>query len=234
MSNVIVGKKWDKGAVYIGRGSILGNPFVLKDMSDEERDEVCDKYEDYFYEQIDNDPKFLATVESLLLKAEKSKVILGCYCSPKRCHGETIKDYIDGKLQDIPVNVYMGTNENPNLSNLALRPFKDSKTGKKFFSVEHAYQSLKSGSFDEVTYSKYRSDKPNKIPGELGTLTNAGWNLKLMYSLVLQSFQQNPLIAQELLATGVREITHTQDKGIWKKEFPRILMEVREQLRNTI
>lgn len=52
-----------------------------------------------------------------------------------------------------------------------------------------------------------------------------------MSNLVLQSFQQNPLIAQELLDTGNRPITHTQDKGIWKKEFPRILMEVREKLK---
>ncbi|QXN70452.1 putative toprim domain-containing protein [Bacillus phage vB_BspM_AgentSmith] len=230
MSNVIVGKKWDKGAIYIGRGSVLGNPFAMKDMSDETRDEVCDQYEDYFYEQIENDPKFLATVESLILKAEKGKVILGCYCAPKRCHGDTIKDYIDGHLQEIPVNIYMGTNENPNLSNLAPRKFKDKTSKLVFFSVEHAYQSLKSGSLDQETYDKYQEGKSYKIPGTLGTLTNSGWNLKLMESLIMQSFEQNKEAREELLATGTRELTHTQEKGIWKKEFPRILMEVRDKL----
>jgi hypothetical protein len=34
------------------------------------------------------------------------------------------------------------------------------------------------------------------------------------------------------LDTGNAILTHTQDKGKWGKEFPRILMEVREQLMN--
>ena len=231
MSNVTVGKKWDKGAVYVGQGSILGNPFAFEDMTDEERKEVCDQYEDYFYDQLDNNSKFKSTLDNLIRRAKTEKIILGCYCTPKLCHAITIKKYIDKHTLLTPLNVYMGTNENSVLSNLAHRPFKDKVSGKKFFSVEHAYQSLKSGSFDEVTYSKYKPNKPNKIPGTLGTLTNANWNLNLMSNLVLQSFQQNPLIAQELLDTGNRPITHTQDKGIWKKEFPRILMEVREQLK---
>lgn len=230
MSNVIVGKKWDKGAIYIGRGSVLGNPFAMGDMSDETRDEVCDMYEDYFYDQLESDPKFLAAVESLTMKAGKGKVILGCYCAPKRCHGDTIKDYIDRQLHDIPINVYMGTKENPNLSNLAPRKFKDKKSGIVFFSVEHAYQSLKSGILDKETYNKYQEGKNYKIPGTLGTLTNDGWNLKLMESLILQSFEQNPEAREELLYTGDRVITHTQDRGIWKKEFPRILMKVRDYL----
>lgn len=55
-----------------------------------------------------------------------------------------------------------------------------------------------------------------------------GWNIKLMESLVLQSFEKNPDTLEVLLATGNKEITHKQDSGIWKKEFPRILMEVSE------
>ena len=44
------------------------------------------------------------------------------------------------------------------------------------------------------------------------------------------SFEQNPKALETLLATGNAELTHTQDKGKWGKEFPKLLMEVREEL----
>lgn len=126
------------------------------------------------------------------------------------------------------LNVWHGTGENANLSNLAERPFTD-KTGRKYLSVEHAYQSLKSGKFDEETYNKYKK-AGQKIQGNKGTKTEGNWNINLMKQIVKTSFEQNPEAAKELLATGNRTITHTQDKGIWNKEFPKILMEVRSEL----
>lgn len=53
---------------------------------------------------------------------------------------------------------------------------------------------------------------------------------KIMKDLILASFQQNPNALQKLLATGDATLTHTQDKTKWKEEFPRILMEVRDEL----
>lgn len=52
-----------------------------------------------------------------------------------------------------------------------------------------------------------------------------------MYSFIKKSFEQNPSALQKLLATGNAELTHTQDGGKWGKEFPRLLMEVREELK---
>jgi hypothetical protein len=54
-----------------------------------------------------------------------------------------------------------------------------------------------------------------------------------MKTLIKASFQasQNNQALQRLLATGNATLTHTQDKGKWGTEFPRILMEVREELR---
>lgn len=54
----------------------------------------------------------------------------------------------------------------------------------------------------------------------------------IMKILLIVSFKQNPNAAQRLLSTGDAILTHTQDKGKWGTEFPRILMEVREELRN--
>jgi len=45
------------------------------------------------------------------------------------------------------------------------------------------------------------------------------------------SFQQNPKARARLLATGNATLTHTQDNSKWGEAFPRLLMEVREELR---
>ena len=52
-----------------------------------------------------------------------------------------------------------------------------------------------------------------------------------MKMLLKSSFEQNPQALQRLLATGNATLTHIQDKGKWGTEFPRLLMEVRDELR---
>jgi hypothetical protein len=52
-----------------------------------------------------------------------------------------------------------------------------------------------------------------------------------MKALIKASFEQNPQAAQRLLDTGNATLTHIQDKSKWKTEFPRLLMEVRDELR---
>ena len=56
---------------------------------------------------------------------------------------------------------------------------------------------------------------------------------KVMKILLKESFKQNPQALQRLLATGNATLTHTQDKGKWGTEFPRLLMEVRKELMGT-
>ena len=60
------------------------------------------------------------------------------------------------------------------------------------------------------------------------------WNemsSRAMKMLMKDSFRQNPQALQRLLSTGNATLTHTQDKGKWGTEFPRLLMEVRGELR---
>lgn len=57
---------------------------------------------------------------------------------------------------------------------------------------------------------------------------------EIMHDLLYVSFEQNPEALKRLLSTGNATLTHTQDKGKWGTEFPRILMEVRDELRNQI
>lgn len=60
---------------------------------------------------------------------------------------------------------------------------------------------------------------------------NTGTASNIMKALLKASFEQNPQAAQRLLDTGNASLTHTQDKGKWGTEFPKLLMEVREELR---
>lgn len=130
------------------------------------------------------------------------------------------------------LNVWHATGENANLSNLALRPFD--YEGKHYQSVEHAYQTLKSGSFDEAVYNNPRwNSAGTKIQGRKGT--DKKTNLQLMKNLILESFKQNDSAKEELLATGNAQFTHKKPKGsngIWETEFPRILEEIREELKD--
>jgi len=119
------------------------------------------------------------------------------------------------------LNVWHGTNENAWLSNLAHREFED-ENGRLYRSVEHAYQSWKSGSFDQVTYSKPWRDGSKFVGRRARTVDN--WNIKLMGRLILRSLSQNVRFRESLqdLPHDV-EFSHTQDRGIWKEEFPRLL-----------
>lgn len=62
------------GAIYIGRGSPWGNPFVIG--IDGDRDQVCDRFEREVLPHLDLEP----------LRGKD----LVCYCKPQRCHGDAI------------------------------------------------------------------------------------------------------------------------------------------------
>lgn len=88
METIVVHRsKTEEEYVYIGRGSLFGNPFIIG--IDGNRNEVIEKYKDYFYDRIKSDSAFKESV--LKLKNKR----LGCYCKPKACHGDIIKEYLD-------------------------------------------------------------------------------------------------------------------------------------------
>ena len=85
----IVHCKRQKYDVYVGRPSIFGNPFTLKD--DSNREEVIELYKRYFYQKIETNSQFKKAIDKL-----KGK-ILGCWCYPKDCHARIIIDYLEGE-----------------------------------------------------------------------------------------------------------------------------------------
>jgi len=86
----VVNIRSSKYDYYIGRPSMLGNPFRIGQGGS--REEVIQKFREYFYARIDTDCKFRELVLSLAGK------ILGCYCKPKACHGDIIAEYLNGML----------------------------------------------------------------------------------------------------------------------------------------
>ena len=81
---IVVNKYKSQYDVYIGRGSIWGNPFVMQNNSDAERHRVIGLYKEYLKQQIRNGE---ITIDNL--KALNGKK-LGCFCAPKACHGDVI------------------------------------------------------------------------------------------------------------------------------------------------
>lgn len=125
------------------------------------------------------------------------------------------------------LNIWFSTDENAQLSNLAYRPF--TLDGKQYESVEHYYQTNKSGKFNQGVYAKNWKGGNKKISG--GTEVDKSKNLIMMKQAMLESFKQNPQALEALLATGNTRLTHNQDTGVWRIDFPRLLMEVRNELR---
>ena len=96
--------------VYIGRGSNprvhmltegirpgeegwLGNPHPIGWCAicgrEHTREDCIEEFRKDFYEKLSRDPEFKMAV--LSLKGKR----LGCYCKPKKCHGDVIRDYIE-------------------------------------------------------------------------------------------------------------------------------------------
>ena len=100
LRNLKTNNPWD---VRVDRRSVLGNPFVLK--NEAERDTVCDQYKKYFREKLQRDTAFRNEVDRLfVLYKAYGKISLFCWCSPKRCHAETIKRFVEKTEADLNKN----------------------------------------------------------------------------------------------------------------------------------
>lgn len=117
-------------------------------------------------------------------------------------------------------------------------------SGGNFQTVEGAFQAQKlvfsSMSDDEKEDIRKQLEiasgsQARSIGRKIKDLNTVSWDKAssdVMRDLLLESFSQNPEALNRLLSTGDVTLTHTQDKGKWGTEFPKILMEVRELLRN--
>lgn len=90
---------------YIGRGSVLGNPYTSKDVNNSmaiyqstSREASIESYRDYLKDKIDsNDIPIMNMINMMLETLKTSDINLVCYCKPKDCHGDVIKTYLVSK-----------------------------------------------------------------------------------------------------------------------------------------
>jgi hypothetical protein len=101
MIRIINKKTSNESGVDIGRPSPLGNPFshlpdTLAAFRVASRDEAIKRYRDWLLEQL-RDNTGVCKVFWDLVKFYKDfgELTLVCWCVPKRCHGEVIKELIE-------------------------------------------------------------------------------------------------------------------------------------------
>ena len=150
-----------------------------------------------------------------------------------------------GVRADSPLVINIWSNEKngyEELSNFSTkRPYTDS-SGRRFATVEAAFQFAKtqfaSGNNDKVKKDLLKSTtgpqaKALGSPSKLKGLNVKVWNANapaIMKKIIKDSFLQNPDQIPLLLSTGDAVFTHMQDNTVWETLFPKIMMEVRNEL----
>ena len=98
IKNLRVEKPYYVWQIRVVRASVLGNPYYM--VSEAYRDEVCEKYKKYFEQQIKTNDAFINELRRLFLIYKKyGKLELFCWCAPKRCHAETIKEFLEKYIE---------------------------------------------------------------------------------------------------------------------------------------
>ena len=93
IKNLRTSKPTQPWQVRVDRASVLGNPYYMH--NELERDKVCDSYYTYFLKQLPYDTAFTQELSRLLkLYEQYGKLELFCWCAPKRCHAETIREHL--------------------------------------------------------------------------------------------------------------------------------------------
>jgi len=95
MIKIVNKRNYTGPGIYIGRPSPLGNPFVIG--RDGDREEVIRKYREFLKIAIHNDDRIKAAFQRLEELNKKGDVILICWCAPSKCHGDIIKEIIEGR-----------------------------------------------------------------------------------------------------------------------------------------
>lgn len=79
---MVVNKYKEDYDIYIGRGSLWGNPYVIG--VDGDRDQVIEKFRQLLWRNL----KSGKVTKDMLLSLKNKK--LGCFCKPLACHGDVI------------------------------------------------------------------------------------------------------------------------------------------------
>lgn len=95
MKTKVVNKYKEDYDVYIGRGSVYGNPYSSKESKlaqymVETKEEAIEKYRQMWLSRLSKNPEHTKRI-LLSLKGKR----LGCFCKPKACHGDVLVELIE-------------------------------------------------------------------------------------------------------------------------------------------
>lgn len=82
------------GEFKVDRCTPVGNPFIMN--GEGSREHVCNEYDNWFKVQtIKKNKAFIAYLSQIQRElALGSDIFLFCWCAPRRCHAETIRDWL--------------------------------------------------------------------------------------------------------------------------------------------
>ena len=78
-----------------GFHSPLGNPFII--VRDGDRKKAIRKYPDFLKTAMQNGARIKAELERREELNRKGGLVLICWCAPSKCHGDVIKELLEGK-----------------------------------------------------------------------------------------------------------------------------------------
>lgn len=109
MIRVIHKKEADKyeNVIYIGRGSVLGNPYTSIQGRETKakyivssKEESIENFKNHLLECIEKKDKEVCDMLNKIYKLSlEGEVFLSCYCKPKSCHGDIIKEIVESKIE---------------------------------------------------------------------------------------------------------------------------------------
>jgi len=94
MINVVNRKTYRGKSVYVGRPSVLGNPFVIG--RDGDRAAVIYKYRRWLWNELQSKSgPACDEIHRLANLAKSSDLVLACWCFPEQCHAEIVQAAIE-------------------------------------------------------------------------------------------------------------------------------------------
>ncbi|MGE3537773.1 MAG: DUF4326 domain-containing protein [Candidatus Tectimicrobiota bacterium] len=93
----IVNKHQDSHGIYVGRPTVLGNPYTLKVYT---RTDAIERYRIWLRQQWQRQGEVQAELLQLARQYhERGALTLVCWCAPRRCHAEVIREAVLGIVQ---------------------------------------------------------------------------------------------------------------------------------------
>lgn len=87
-------------SIFVGRPSVLGNPFYLA--SEDDRDTCIAKYKTWFLNKVRfGDTAIMEELNRVIRLHEYCDIYLICYCHPRKCHAIVIKEFLDTILEGL-------------------------------------------------------------------------------------------------------------------------------------